>query len=132
VSVALALVGCCQGYEMNDMHVVIRELLIQAAPTNELAEAYRLDALRAQYPPLLFYAPGEAVLHTPSFKSSVLGSDLPPNLHLHTLAAVGSDIACDPFHLDRCARVIDNVAVRATGGRGSGRLFSPCAHKTLR
>jgi hypothetical protein len=36
-------------YEMDDHHVVVRPIRIQAVPTTDLAAAYRFDAIRAQY-----------------------------------------------------------------------------------
>ena len=107
-----------EGFQMNDTHPVIADLRVQAPsdPANAAA-AYRTDALDVLHPVQAFFGP-----------ASTLGADhsrsaactLPENVHLHTLRALGTDLAeatqrCDPFaSVEICAGAIEQSRLAAS------------------
>lgn len=106
-----------EGYQMDDAHPVVSELRVQAPSTGgQAAAAYRADALHLLHPVLAYVGP-------PSTRDAGAGRrrhtgatarayELPTNVHLHTLRALGTDLEeahqrCDPFaSLKSCASAI--------------------------
>ena len=103
-------------WEMDDVHPVISELRVQVPlGDNNVAAAYRMDALHMLHPVALYYGlatrGGGA---TQAVTAQALRRALPANVHLHTLRAMGADLdelhqRCDPFaSLKGCA---DKIAL---------------------
>ena len=113
--------GCREdeGYELNDTMRVVSRTIVSARPDKQLARAYRGSDLLLLHPPQLFLAPAPSPMQTQPMvrdalsrarnkHGAVAATNLPLNVHLHTLESIqngaGEDSAqaaipliCDPF-----------------------------------
>ena len=94
-----------QGFEMDDQHIIVKTLRVQAkasAQKGQMAVANRLDALLQQHPVEIFFAAAEMNTVSPAHKTSIAASKavalpdpLPRNVHLQTFrTSLTSDLRC--------------------------------------